>query len=321
MILIEYVQNVKIGTYLNIVRQIVQCNKMTEAEKYLKEYLDYLEIEKNRSIKTCENYGRYLGVFLRDSNIDKLKDITSESVRDFRLRLARKDIKKNTQAYYVIAIRNFLKYLIKREKNVLSPETIELPKISRRDIDVLEYSELERLLKAPKGNGIRSIRDRAILELLFSTGLRLSELCNLNRYINLERGEISVRGKGDKLRVVFLSDSAKKCIKEYFDKRDDTEEWLFVGLNKSGKSLGKMTPRSVERLVDRYAREVGISKKVHPHQFRHSFATDLLINGADLRSVQSLLGHANVSTTQIYTHLTNKELKDVHKAFHAKRRR
>jgi len=294
---------------------------MSDIERHFREYLDYLEIEKNRSPKTRENYERYLKLFFNNARIGSLKDITEERVRSFRVMLARKNIKKNTQSYYVIAIRNFLKYLIKRGYSVLSPDVIELPKVSRRDIEVLDYGELERLLKSPKGDDIRSIRDRAILETFFSTGVRLSELCNLPRYIDLERGEVSVRGKGDKLRIVFLSDGAKKSIKEYLKKRTDPEEFLFVSLSKSGKVLGKITPRSVERLIDRYGRSSGIPKKVHPHQLRHSFATDLLINGADLRSVQSLLGHANVSTTQIYTHLTNKELREVHEAFHGTRRK
>lgn len=293
---------------------------MNAAEKFLKEYLDYLEVEKNRSRKTRENYERYLRVFFDKQKVGTLGNITHNSVRDFRLWLARQNMKKNTQSYYVIAIRNFLKYLVKRGEKVLAPETIELPKVSRRDIEILEYSELERLLSAPKGNLLRALRDRAILEIFFSTGLRLSELCNLSRYINVDRGEISVRGKGDKLRVVFLSDGAKKALKNYIKTRTDTESALFVSLNKQGGVIGKITPRSVERLVDRYARAAGISKKVHPHQIRHSYATDLLINGADLRSVQALLGHANVSTTQIYTHLTNKELREVHKAFHGRRR-
>jgi site-specific recombinase XerD len=235
--------------------------------------------------------------------------------------LARRNIKKNTQSYYVIAIRNFLKFLLKRDYNVLAPDKIELPKVSRRDIEVLDYSELERLLTAPKGNSLRALRDRAILETFFSTGLRLAELCALPRYIDLGRGEVSVRGKGDKLRIVFLADSTKKAIKEYMDKRTDTEEALFVSLTKKGKVLGRITTRAVQRLVSFYARSAGISKKVHPHQLRHSFATDLLINGADIRSVQALLGHANIATTQIYTHLTNKELREVHQAFHGKRRK
>jgi len=294
---------------------------MSEVEKYLKEYLDYLEVEKNRSRKTRENYGRYLEYFIENRKIRSLKDITEGAIREFRVGLSRKDLKKNTQSYYVIAIRNFLKYLLKRDFKVLAPDKIELPRVSRRDIEVLDYGELERLIKAPKGGDIRSLRDRAILEVFFSTGLRLSELCALPRYLDLERGEISVRGKGDKLRVVFLSDDAKKAIKIYLEKRSDPEEYLFASLTKKNKVIGRVTPRAVERLVSFYARKAGIPKKVHPHQLRHSFATDLLINGADLRSVQSLLGHANISTTQVYTHLTNKELKEIHQTFHARRRK
>lgn len=294
---------------------------MTPIEKLLKNYLDYLEIEKNRSPKTRENYERYLRAFLTHGGIQTVKDITAESIRDFRIHLARLELKKITQSYYVIAIRNFLKYLIKQDIKVLAPETVELPKIARSDIEILESSELERLLAAPKNKDLRSLRDKAVLETLFSTGLRLSELCNLNRFIDLKRGELSIRGKGEKLRVVFISDQSKKNIKEYLDKRSDVEEALFISLTKGGKVIGRITPRAVERLVDRCARGAGIPKKVHPHQLRHSFATDLLINGADLRSVQELLGHANVSTTQIYTHITNKELREVHQAFHARRRR
>jgi len=298
---------------------------MTEIEKLLKDYLDYLEVEKNRSPKTRENYGRYLKVFVEKTGVRSVKDITQDKVRDFRVSLARswegKNLKKITQSYYVIAIRNFLKYLVRRGINALAPETIELPKIARRDIEVLDYGELERLLKAPKGNNLRALRDRAILETLFSTGLRLSELCNLPRTVDLKRGEISVRGKGDKLRVVFLSEGTKKALKDYLEKREDADGILFVSLSKNGKAIGKITPRAVQRLIDTRAKEAGIPKKVHPHQLRHSFATDLLINGADLRSVQELLGHANISTTQIYTHLTNKELREVHEAFHGRRRK
>ena len=294
---------------------------MAEIQKFLKDYLDYLEVEKNRSQKTRENYERYLKAFFEQGQIRFLSRITDSAVRDFRLVLARQGLKKNTQSYYVIAIRNFLKYLIKRGLKVLPPETIELPKVSRRDIEVLEYAELERLLQAPAGNSIRALRDREILVTLFSTGLRLSELCGLNRTVDLKRGEISVRGKGDKLRVVFLSEGTKKAIKDYLDKRADPGESLFISLDKGDKVIGRITPRAVQRMVDLRAREAGIPKKVHPHLLRHSFATDLLINGADVRAVQELLGHANISTTQIYTHLTNKELREIHSAFHARRRR
>jgi site-specific recombinase XerD len=294
---------------------------MTEIESYIKEYLDYLEIEKNRSFKTRENYERYLRKFVQFSKISSPFEITENIVRDFRLSLNREGIKKITQSYYIIALRNFLRFLIKKQLKVLSPDVIELPKISRTEIEVLSYNELERLLAAPKGEDLKSLRDKAILETLFSTGLRLSELCNLSRFIDLKSGEISVRGKGDKIRVVFLSEKAKSAIENYLNKREDALEYLFVSIDKKGRVIGKINPRTVERLIDRYGKIAGIPKKIHPHLLRHSFATDLLMNGADLRSVQALLGHANISTTQIYTHLTNKELKEIHRAFHGKRRK
>ena len=294
-------------------------DKIKELEK---EYLDYLEIEKNRSPKTRENYRHYLDDFIKTTEVKKPEDITESVVREYRIKLARRDIKKITQSYYIIGLRNFLKYLIKRDIETLSPDKIELPKVSRRDIELLEYDELIRLLEAPEGNSLRALRDRAILETLFSTGLRVSELCKLDRYINLERGEMSVRGKGDKVRVVFISDRAKKAINQYLKVRKDTEEALFVSLTKQEEVIGQITPRSVQRLVDKMARKAGIIKSsVTPHVLRHLFATDLLINGADLRSVQELLGHANISTTQIYTHLTNKNLREIHNAFHGKRRK
>jgi len=306
---------------------------MKEILRQLTDYLNYLEIEKNRSLKTRDNYERYLKKFITTTEISRAENIDEETVRKFRLALARGNIKKITQAYYVIALRNFLKYLSKRDVPVLAPEKIELPKIARRDIEVLEYKDLERLLTAPQGGSLRALRDRAVLETLFSTGLRLAELVKLNRYIDLERGEVSVRGKGEKIRVVFISERARKAIKDYLAKRTDPEEALFVSLSKGGnpsktgenatggKVLGRITPRAVERLVSHWATAAGIPKRIHPHQLRHSFATDLLLNGADLRSVQELLGHSNIATTQIYTHLTNRELKDVHKAFHGKRRK
>lgn len=293
---------------------------MAEINGLLKNYLDYLEIEKNRALKTRQNYERYLKTFFKRAKINSIGNINENAVRDFRLFLARTGIKKITQSYYVIALRNFLKYLIKRDFKVLSPDKIELPKISRRQIDLIKYADLERLLAAAKGGDLRSLRDKAILETFFSTGLRLSELCGLSRYIDLKRGEISVRGKGEKLRVVFLSDSAVKAIKNYLEERTDAEEALFISLTKNGQAIGRITTRAVQRLVDYYAKKAGIAGRVHPHMLRHQFATDLLINGADLRSVQEMLGHSNISTTQIYTHLTNQELRQVHQAFHARRR-
>lgn len=309
---------------------LVYNTSMADIRQLLKAYLDYLEIEKNRSPKTRENYQRYLATFFADQKIGNIKDLTLERIRDFRIALARKDLKKLTQSYYVIAIRNFLKYLIKEDYDVVAPDKIELPKIPQRQIEIIDAGDLERLLAAPIGDApasgakaptLRALRDRAILEVLFSTGLRLSELCKLNRYENFNRGELSVRGKGDKIRVVFVSDTAQTTIKNYLEKRPDTEEQLFVSLNKNGKVIGKITPRAVQRLVDRYARQAGITKRLTPHSLRHLFATDLLMNGADLRSVQELLGHASISTTQVYTHITNKHLKDIHEAFHDRRRK
>lgn len=300
-----------------------------EIEKLVKNYLDYLEIEKNRSRKTRENYERYLKKFIEFGKIKSEADITADAIKEFRLHLARlenykdENLKKSTQSYYVIAIRNFLKFLIKNDYAVLSPDKIELPKIPTRQVEILEYDELERLLAAPKGDDLKTLRDKAILETLFSTGLRISELCALNRYLDLEKAEFTVRGKGSKLRVVFISDNTKKILKNYLDKRTDAEEAMFISLTKATnpKVIGRIIPRTVQRLVDTYSRKAGIAKKVHPHQLRHSYATDLLVNGADLRSVQELLGHANIATTQIYTHLTNKELKEIYKTFHGRRRK
>ncbi len=312
---------------------------MADIQKSLKDYLDYLEVEKNRSIKTRENYERYLKAFVNFSKIKNPEDITAEKVIQFRLHLARsKPLKRVTQAYYVIALRNFLKYLIKNDYEVLSPDKIELPKIPRRQIEIIEYGDLERFLNAPKTDNLRGLRDKAILELFFSTGLRISELCGLDRYLNFDRGEITIRGKGEKLRVVFVSDRAKEALKKYLDKRTDTDEAMFISLTKSSrpvstgrgspalgaakpKVLGRIIPRAVQRLVEFYRRKAGITKKITPHQIRHQFATDLLINGADLRAVQELLGHSNIATTQVYTHITNKELREVHKSFHARRRK
>jgi len=305
---------------------------MSEIEKYLADYLNYLEIEKNRSPKTSENYKHYLNEFFKFSKIKSPADITESAVTEFRKALARpfdsaqgqktpRTLKKLTQSYYVIAIRNFLKYLARHDVKVIPPEKIELPKTPARQIETIEYADLERLLAAPKGDSLRALRDRAILETFFSTGLRLAELCSLSRYVDIRRGELSVRGKGDKIRVVFLADSTKKAIEAYLAKRGDAEEKLFVSLDKSGKIIGPITPRSVQRMVAARAKEAGIPGQIHAHQLRHSFATDLLMNGADIRSVQALLGHANISTTQAYTHLTDKQLREIHQTFHGKRRR
>lgn len=295
-----------------------------DIERAVKDYLDYLEIEKNRSPLTRRSYEGCLKKFVSLSRARNVEDITETRVRDFRIKFASAPgIKKGTQAYHIIVLRNFLKYLIKRGVDVVSPDKIELPKVPQREIRVLEYADLERLLNAPKSNDLKSLRDRAILETFFSTGLRVSELCSLDRFTNLDRGEITVRGKGEKLRTVFLSEGAKKAIKAYLEKRADTETALFISLTKGNKPkvAGRIIPRTIQRLVDYYAKVAGIPRHVTPHQLRHSFATDLLINGADLRSVQELLGHANITTTQIYTHVTNKELREIHQTFHARRRK
>ncbi len=294
-----------------------------------REFLEYLEIEKGRSLKTIANYDRYLTRFLEFTNIKKPKDINDDVVRKFRLWLNRQEsgtivegrhetLKKKTQNYYLIALRAFLKYLRRREIDSMSPERIELAKVSDRDLDLISSDDLERLMNAPDTSDLKGLRDKAILELLFSTGLRVSELASLNIDIDLKKDEISVRGKGDKIRVVFLSDGAKKHVKAYLEKRHDIDEALFIQLGKNSKNSDKLrlTTRSIERIVKHMAIKAGISKKVTPHTIRHSFATDLLQNGADLRSVQALLGHANIATTQIYTHVTDKHLRDIHKSFH-----
>lgn len=296
----------------------------------LKDYLDHLEIEKNRSIKTKINYERYLKKFLGFAKVSKPEQISQDLVRQYRLWLNRQTfrqtqgkhpgLKKNTQNYYLIALRNFLKYLAKRDVKTLAADKIELGKQSERQVIFLEEKEIERLLAAP---AVAS-RDRAILELLFSTGLRVSELCDLNRdSLNLKSGEFAVRGKGDKVRLVFLSEAAKEAIKNYLENRKDADEALFIrqAKNPAKENSLRLTTRSVERLVKYYAAKAGIAKKITPHSLRHSFATDLLINGADIRSVQALLGHSNIATTQIYTHITDKQLHEIHKTFHAKKRK
>ncbi|MCI0619457.1 tyrosine-type recombinase/integrase [Candidatus Wolfebacteria bacterium] len=298
-----------------------------ELQRLKREFLEYLEVEKGRSLKTVANYERYLNRFLGESGVLFPGDITDETVRRFRLWLNRQSdgkggtLKKKTQNYYLIALRAFLKYLARRSIPSLPPERIELAKSPERSLDLISADELGRLLKAPQGSDLKSLRDRALLELLFSTGMRVSELCSLNRDLDLGRDELSIRGKGEKVRVVFLSSAAKNTVKTYLAKRSDMDEALFVRLGRGVPKEGslRLTPRSVERIVKHYAVKAGITRKVTPHIIRHSFATDLLENGADLRSVQALLGHANIATTQVYTHVTDKHLREVHKAFHNRR--
>ncbi|HCJ52529.1 MAG TPA: hypothetical protein DIS62_05330 [Candidatus Kerfeldbacteria bacterium] len=299
----------------------------------LTQFLEYLEIEKNTSPLTVRNYGFYLERFVSWANIDRPEDITMEQVRQYRLYLnrlmnQRKElVKKTTQNYHLIALRSFLKYLARQDVKTLSAEKIELAKIPERQVSFLEGEDLERFLESPmktKENPLIQSRDKAILEMLFSTGLRVSELVSLQRdSVNLKKDEFTVRGKGGKLRVVFLSNQSKYWIKQYLDGRNDVTKYLFVRHDRAAGNddVKPLSARSVQRLVERYAKIAGITKRVTPHTLRHSYATDLLINGADIRSVQSMLGHASITTTQIYTHITNQQLRDVYKAFHGRRRR
>lgn len=298
----------------------------TEIDKLKREFLEYLEIEKGRAIRTVENYEHYLTCFFEFGKIKSPNDITDASVREFRLWLNRQitgnnrqngsTVSKKTQNYYMIALRVFLKYLTKREIKSMPRDQIELAKTPERTLDLISPEELSRLLSSPSGNTLKDLRDKAILELLFSTGLRVSELCSLTNDFDFKRDEISIRGKGGKVRVVFISEEAKKAVKKYLEARKDMNDALFVQVGDEKEESQALTRRSVERIVKQHAIKAGITKKVTPHVIRHSFATDLLNNGADIRSVQVMLGHANIGTTQIYTHVTDKHLRDIHKKFH-----
>lgn len=293
-------------------------------------YLEYIEIERGRAQKTLENYGRYLERFLQFAKINSINDLTEDLIRQYRVYLNRvknKDgnsLKKVTQNYHIIALRNFLKYLAKTGVKTVPAERIELGKQEERQVSFLELDELNRLLKSPQGDSLDSLRDQAILSVLFSTGMRVSELCSLNRgEMDINRGEVSIRGKGSKLRLVFISDDSIRKLNDYLAKRSDVDEALFIRIPKS-KNFSKdddlrLTPRSIQRIVKKHSIKAGIiGKKVSPHSLRHSMATDLLRNGADIRSVQAMLGHSSVTTTQIYTHVTDKQLREVHKKFHNK---
>lgn len=294
-------------------------------------YLEYLEITKNQSRKTLENYRHYLGRFCVWMKEATMADISLEKIHNFRLYLNRLEDKNGqpllsikTQNYHLIALRAFLKYCIRNDIETLSPEKIDLSKIPERTVEFLTREELEKLFEAVGRGKIQALRDRAILETLYSTGLRVSELVSLNRaQVDLQRLEFMVRGKGRKNRIVFLSQRAAEVLKEYLSKRDDNFEPVFINYrrprNKEDITLGekrRLSTVSIENLVRNYARCAGIIKKVTPHILRHSFATELLVNGADIRSVQEMLGHASITTTQIYTHLTNKRLREVHEKFH-----
>ena len=295
------------------------------------QFLEYIEIEKGRSAKTVENYDHYLTRFFTFGKVQFPNQITENLVREFRLWLNRQSagnnratgatMKKRTQNYYLIALRSFLKFLMKKKIASMAPDQIELAKVGERSIDVISPVELARLLDAPnkESDPEKRARGHAILQMLFSTGLRVSELCSLTRDVDFASDEFPIRGKGDKVRVVFMSDDAKKAVRNYLALRKDMQDALFTRAQndvQKGSEEG-LTRRSIERIVKRYATIAGISKKVTPHVIRHCFATDLLSNGADLRSVQALLGHAHIATTQIYTHVTDKHLKEVHKKFHS----
>ncbi|MCX6741021.1 MAG: tyrosine-type recombinase/integrase [Candidatus Parcubacteria bacterium] len=313
-------------------------------QQFVSEFLEHLEIEKGRSQLTIRNYSFYLKDFLARNKIKDPEQITANLIRQYRLALARKQnprggtLSAATQNYYLISIRTFLKYLAKRDIPALAAEKIELAKIPERQIAFLEGDDLERLIKAPTeldqtslGNArdkeIIKLRDRAILELLFSAGLRVSELTSLKREdVNLKKDEFSIKGKGSKWRVVFISNQAKYWLKKYLEARTDVDPAMFVrhdrGQHEAEKNQeeNRLTPRSIQRLVKKYAKLAGITRKITTHTLRHSFATDLLTGGADLRAVQELLGHKNITTTQVYTHVTNKRLKEVYRAFHDKKR-
>lgn len=292
------------------------------------DFLEYLEVEQNRSQKTAENYHLYLMRFVEFTEDIEIEKIDDEVVRKWRLWLNRykdqqgQELSKITQSYHLIALRSFLKYCGKRGFETLPSDHIELPRVKRKQVSFLQPEELKRLFDEIKPGTLIGLRDRAIVALLYSSGLRVSELTKLDRsHINLKRREFMVRGKGQKDRLVFVDDGSAELIEQYLSRRADSLQPLFIryggreAVDQSG-DFGRLTPRSVQRIVSNYARLAGITKHVSPHTLRHSFATDLLMNGADLRSVQTLLGHSNIATTQIYTHVTDPHLREVHSKFH-----
>lgn len=292
------------------------------------DYIEHLEVEGGRSSKTAENYTLYLERFAQFSNDITVGKITTEVVRKYRLWLNRykndngDPLSTITQSYHLIALRGFLGYLSKRDIASLSPDKIELPKVNRKQVTFLHYDEITRMLEAIPLDSEVGLRDRAIIELLFSSGLRVSELVGLNRdHVNTKRREFMVRGKGQKDRPVFIGASTAEHVQEYLKTRFDNLPPLFLSYSRNNTSsmsgdYRRLSARSIQRIISRYARLAGITKHVSPHTMRHSFATDLLMNGADLRSVQSMLGHSNISTTQVYTHVTDEHLREVHEKFH-----
>lgn len=291
-------------------------------------FLEYLEIEQNRASKTSENYQLYINRLVEFADDPEVEAIDDELVRKWRMWLSRfRDahgqlLSATTRSYHLIALRSFLRFCAKRGYETLAPSRIELPRIKKQQVSFLRHNEVQRLFAAIADNSLTSIRDRAIIALLYASGLRVSEVCNLDRtHINLDRGEFSVRGKGQKDRVVYIDQGTTVLIKQYLNAREDSLLPLFINyrgsqvIDQSG-NFKRLTPRSIQRMVSHYALLAGITKHVSPHTLRHSFATDLLMNGADIRSVQTLLGHSDISTTQIYTHITDPHLKEVHKKFH-----
>lgn len=293
------------------------------------DYIEHLEVEGGRSAKTAENYKLYLERFVEFSNDTTVDKISSEMIRKYRLWLNRykndneDELATITQSYHLIALRGFLGYLSKRDIPSLSPEKIELPKVSRKQVTFLHYDEVTRLLDSIPLDGEAGFRDRAIIELLFSSGLRVSELANLNRdHVNTKRREFMVRGKGQKDRPVFIGEATALRVEDYLSARLDNLPPLFLSYSRNNTTnttgeYRRLTTRSIQRIINKYARLAGITKHVSPHTMRHSFATDLLMNGADIRSVQSMLGHSNISTTQVYTHVTDEHLREVYEKFHS----
>ena len=297
----------------------------------LTDFLEHLEIEGGRSQNTIRNYSLYLERFIEFAGDIEVVKITSEMIRRYRLWLNRykndndgKELSILTQSYHLIALRGFLTYLSRRDIPSLSADKIILPKTVRKQVTFLQYDEVVNLIDNIPLDSEQGLRDRAIIELLFSSGLRVSELVNLNRdHINLKRREFMVRGKGQKDRPVFVSQHAAEQVKNYLQARQDSLPALFLSYSRRSTKptmsgdYRRLSARSIQRMISHYARLAGITKHVSPHTMRHSFATDLLMNGADLRSVQSLLGHSSISTTQVYTHVTDQHLKDIHERFHS----